>query len=111
MVAGAGLGIGPDTTIGKVLLLMSPATSVVSGACLFFAHARVRRWLEDKEAEQARADLKMALEDPDVSEEDKQEFKRLLSGYHRDRIERQLRRVRSAGESGASIDPPTSGVK
>src|SRR4051812_17270270 len=74
-VAGSGLVVGPETTIGKVLLLISPATSVVAGTLLFYAHMNLRRWLEDREADRARARLREALDNPNVPEAKKALFR------------------------------------
>jgi hypothetical protein len=97
MMAGGGLQAGPETTLGKVLLLMSPATSVVAGSLLLYLHMTVNRWLEDREADRARGKLRRALDDPHVPEPDKEEFRRLLAGFERSQIERELERVRAIG--------------
>jgi hypothetical protein len=95
--AGGGLQVGPETTIGRVLLLISPATSVVAGSLLFYLHVSVNRWLEDREARRARMTLERALDNPQVPEVDKEEFRQLLVGFERDRITRELKRVGAVG--------------
>ena len=50
MLVGGGLLAGPETTIGKILLLLSPATSILAGSLFFYLHMSINRWLEDREA-------------------------------------------------------------
>lgn len=92
-LAGVGLSIGADEALGQALLLVSPAAAIVCSGLLFYMHLAVHRWLEDREANRARATLKRALEDDDVPEADKEEFRSLLARHHRDRIARGFDRV------------------
>jgi hypothetical protein len=103
-VAGGGLLVGPDTTFGKVLLLLSPATSVLAGTLLFYAHMNLRRWLEDREADRARGRLREALHDPDVPEDKKAAFRQLLGEFEHETITRGLERARNIGQ----VPPPPS---
>jgi hypothetical protein len=97
-VVGLGLLSGPETTLGRVLLLASPATSVVTGSLFYYLHLTLNRWLEDREATRARETLKRALDDPDVPDDDKVEFRKLLANHHRGRILRQFARVDALGD-------------
>lgn len=110
MLAGTGLQAGPDTTLGTLLLLASPATSVLAAGALFYLHLMVNRWIEDREAERARAMLARAIDDPHVLESEKEDFRRLLARFERDQIEHELRRVQAgAGGRTAATAPWRSG--
>lgn len=108
-VAGAGLQVGPETTLGKILLLASPATSVVAGQLFFYLHVNVNRWLEDRQARRARSLLKQALDDPDVPDEVKREYRELLGGHYRDRITREMARVTAIGHIPDRSKTPDGG--
>jgi hypothetical protein len=56
-LVGLGFGVGPDTTAGKLLMLVAPATSIVVGGGLFYLHVSVNRWMETRAAGSARATL------------------------------------------------------
>lgn len=105
ILAGAGLQAGSDTTLGKVLLLASPATSVAAASALFLWHMMINRWLEDREAERARTIIARALDDPHVPASEKRDFRRLLARFERDQIERELRRVTAVAGYGITPKP------
>jgi hypothetical protein len=46
----AGLLLGPETTVGKILLFISPVTSVIAGSTLYYLHVSLNRWFESRPA-------------------------------------------------------------
>ncbi len=95
--AGGGLIVGPETTLGKVLLLASPAMTAVMTSALYYLHVSINRWFEDREAARARLTLQRAIANPDIPEPDKQEFREQLASFERTRIVRGIERVEAVG--------------
>jgi hypothetical protein len=96
-LVGAGLLVGPDTTLGKILLLISPATSVIVGTTLYYLHVSLNRWLESRAAAAARPTLERAINNPLVPEEDKARFRNQLAIFEEGVIAREMERVRLIG--------------
>jgi hypothetical protein len=96
-LVGAGLLVGPDTTLGKILLLISPATSVIVGTTLYYLHVSLNRWLESRAAAAARQTLERAINNPLVPEEDKARFRNQLAIFEEGVIAREMERVRLIG--------------
>lgn len=84
--------------LGRVLLLASPALTAIVTGTFYYLHVAINRWFEDREAARARATLQKAIEDPNVPEKDKQEFRGLLADFERTQIVRDIERVRVVGE-------------
>jgi hypothetical protein len=97
--AGGGLIVGPETTLGKILLLASPVMTAVVTSALYYLHVSVNRWFEDREASRARATLQKAIANPDIPDTDKEEFRELLANFERTQIVRVIERVEAVAES------------
>lgn len=95
--AGGGLLVGPETTLGKILLLASPATTAIVTSLLYYLHVWVNNWFEDRVAARARVALQRAIANPDIEETDKQEFRSQLASFERTRIVRGIERVEAVG--------------
>jgi hypothetical protein len=78
---GAGFEAGTDTTLGKILILISPATSVLVGSVVFYAHVSLNRWLESRAATRARKTLERAINNPNLPEDHKEDFRRQLAEF------------------------------
>jgi hypothetical protein len=97
-LVGLGFGVGPDTTAGKLLMLVAPATSIVVGGGLFYLHVSVNRWMETRAAGSARATLERAIKNPEIPEEDKKkEFRKQLAEFEKGVVARELERVEALG--------------
>ena len=91
--AGGGLTIGPETALGKVLILASPLTSVFVDYAVVQGSASVRRWDEQRPIRQARRTLKKAINDRDTPEERRAVYREQLADLHDVAIGEELARL------------------
>lgn len=105
VLAGGGLEVGADTTVGKILLLLSPATSVVVGSLLFYLRIELGRYQEGRMVAKARRTLVDAIDNPRYTEPEREYFRKVLLQLDRTVVSRQLERVQAVG---AVPDPPPS---
>jgi hypothetical protein len=97
-LAGAGLyGFGPETTLGKALILASPVTSVLAGSLLFYAHVSLSRWLENRAATRARKTIERAINNENLPEAERDKFRTDLAKFERGVVARELERVEAIG--------------
>jgi hypothetical protein len=93
-LVGAGLTVGPETNLGRILLFVSPVTSVVVGSVFFHLHMNLNRWFETRAAGRARRALEEAISSPHLPEEAKARFRLQLVQFEESVVARELERVR-----------------
>lgn len=91
--AGGGLTIGPETLLGKVLILASPLTSVFVDYAVIQGSASMRQWDQQRPIRQARRTLRRAIKDPHAPEERKALYRQQLADLHDVAIAEQLARL------------------
>jgi hypothetical protein len=99
--AGGGLTVGPETLLGKILILASPITSVLIDYAVIQGRASMRQWEQQRPIRQARKTLKRAIEDPHTPEERKAIYRQQLADLHDVAIAQQLARLATASAGGA----------
>ena len=91
--AGGGLTIGPETTLGKVLILASPVTSVLVDYTVIQGRQWLARWEQQRPIRIARRTLKTAIKDPDTPENRKALYREKLADLHDHAIAQQLQQL------------------
>jgi hypothetical protein len=95
--AGGGLAIGPDTVIGKVLILVSPIASVVVDYAVIQIRASLERWEALRPVRQARRTLKAGIKDSDIPEDRKVVYRERLADLKEAQVDWQLDQLAAAG--------------
>ena len=98
---GGGLEVGTDTTLGKILVLASPLTSVVVGGLTVYLQASWGRYLEARQAAKARKTLQRAIDNDRLPDADRERFRQLLADLEHGVVARDLERVGLVGTIGS----------
>lgn len=93
-LSGGSLGVGPESTLGKVMLLVSPLTSVVVGSLFFYLQAELARYLEARMVSKARTTVENALDNPRYTETEHEHFRGVLLDVDTLAITRRLEWIR-----------------
>ena len=97
--ATGGLVVGPETLLGKILIIASPVTSVSIDYAVIRGRATLERWEEDEPIRRLRRRLKRAIRDRHTPEDRKVLYRRQLADLHDAAIAREFARI--AGRSSA----------
>ncbi|GAA0335620.1 hypothetical protein NE235_14840 [Actinoallomurus spadix] len=91
--------IGTDKTWGQVLLYLSPMVSVALGSVIYYCFAQMNWMVLVFEVKRAKRTLLEQLEDPNVSDQVKEDIRRDLDEIDRRLSSARLARVRAASKS------------
>jgi hypothetical protein len=83
-----------ESTLGKVMLLLSPLTSVVVGSLFFYLQAGFARYLEARRVAKARTTVESALDNPRYTETEREHFREVLLRVDTLAIARRLEWIR-----------------
>ncbi len=88
--AGGGLTIGPETLLGKLLILASPFTTVLVDYAVIQGQAALERWENDRPIRRARRTLKRAIKDQHMPEQRRALYREQLADLQDAEVAQQL---------------------
>lgn len=100
--AGSGLTVGPETNLGKILILASPITSQLVDYAVIRGGSALRYRRQQRNIRQARQTLQEGIDDPETTDEQRDEYKRMRAELMGREIARSV--ARALDDLGASDD-------
>jgi hypothetical protein len=90
--------IGPTTTMGAILLYLSPSVAYITGAVLYYIDVQTSRFLQRRMVNSARKTLTRQMQDPAMSTQYKARIRRKLEELEETVADAEVARVKSMGE-------------
>lgn len=102
--ASGGLTVGPETTLGKLLILASPLTTLLADYAVVQGREALARWEERRPFRRARKTLKRGIKDPDTPEARKAIYREQLADLRDVEINQHLAAIVVAAEPTQDAD-------
>ncbi|MEU6741562.1 hypothetical protein [Streptosporangium sandarakinum] len=90
--------IGSDTTLGALILYLTPAASFVIGSALYYMQVQASRYMERRLVKNAMKTLQAQLDNPLTSEEHKARIRKLLEEAERHVANAEVQRIKQLGQ-------------
>ena len=102
--AGSGLTVGPETLLGKILILASPVTSVLVDYAVIHGSATLRHRSQQRLIRQARRTLEEGIKAPETTDERRDEYQHILAELKDREIARSVARALDDLGTGDDLD-------